>query len=218
MTVVGVADNVRDSHDPGVPIETWYVPFDQQPASPLASRFYLMVRTGSGARDPLTLVPEVQQAIWRVDKTLAPYRMMSMTAYYDESIAKERLGAGFMLGLAAFGLVLAMLGVYGVMAFSVAQRTAEIGIRMALGARRGDILPLVMRRGVVLIAGGIALGTLASIWLNRLLTGVLTEVGSLDPAVLASAAVLILGAALAACVMPALRASRLDPVDALRND
>ena len=123
-----------------------------------------------------------------------------------------------MLGLAAFGLVLAMLGVYGVMAFSVAQRTAEIGIRMALGARRGDILPLVMRRGVVLIAGGIGLGTLASIWLNRLLTGALTEVGSLDPAVLASAALLILGAALAACVMPALRASRLDPVEALKND
>jgi ABC-type antimicrobial peptide transport system permease subunit len=104
------------------------------------------------------------------------------------------------------------------MAFSVAQRTAEIGIRMALGARPGDILPLVMRRGVVLITTGIAIGTLAAIWLNRLLTGILTEVGSLDSEVLTGAALLILTAALIACVTPALRAARLDPVVALRND
>ena len=215
VTVVGVADNVRDSHQPGVPIETWYLPFDQQASSGLAARFYLMVRAGG---DPLSLAAPVQRAMWRVDKTLAPYRLSSMTAYYDQSIARERLGAGFMFGLAAFGLALAMLGVYGVMAFSVAQRTAELGIRMALGARAADILPLVMRRGVLLIAAGVGMGSLAAIWLNRLMAGFLTEVGPLDPAVLGGAALLILAAALVACVTPALRAARLDPVVALRND
>ena len=128
------------------------------------------------------------------------------------------LGAGFMLALAAFGLALAMLGVYGVMAFSVAQRTAEIGIRMALGARPGDILPLVMRRGLAPIAAGVGIGSLAAVWLNRLLTGFLTQIEALDPGVLAGAAALILIAAVAACLAPALSAMRLDPVVALKND
>jgi putative ABC transport system permease protein len=215
VTVVGVAENVRDSHEPGVPIETWYLPFDQQAMSGLAARFYVMVRADG---DPLPLVTPVQRAIWRVDKTLAPYRVSSMDAYYGQSIARERLGAGFMFGLAAFGLALAMLGVYGVMAFSVAQRTAEIGVRMALGARAADILPLVMRRGVLLIAAGVAVGTIAAVWLNRLMAGVLTEVRPLDAGVLAGAALLILTAAVIACIAPALRAARLDPVVALRND
>ena len=215
VTVVGVAGNVRDSYQPGVPVETWYLPFDQQAASAAAGRFYLMVRAD---RDPLPLAYSVQRAIWRVDKTLAPYRVSSMDAYYDQSIARERLGAGFMLALAAFGLALAMLGVYGVMAFSVAQRTGEIGIRMALGARPGDILPLVMRRGLALIAAGVGIGSLAAVWLNRLLTGFLTQIGALDPGVLAGAAALILIAAVAACLAPALSAMRLDPVVALKND
>jgi putative ABC transport system permease protein len=216
ITVVGIADNVRDSHDPGVPVETWYLPFAQEARTSAATRLlYLMVRSEG---DPLALVPAVQRAIWRVDKTLAPYRVMSMQTYYEDSIAKERLGAGFMFGLAVFGLALAALGVYGVMAFSVAQRTAEIGIRMALGARPGDILPLIARRGVILIGAGLCVGALAAVWLNRLLTGFLTEVGGLDPAVLGVAALLILAAAIIACVMPALRAAHLDPLVALKND
>jgi predicted permease len=215
VTIVGVVSNVRDSRDPGTPIDTWYVPFDQQAATAFAARFYLMVRSVGDAR---SIVSPVEQAIWRVDKTLAPYRVTPMDVYYRQSIMRERLGAQFMLGLAAFGLALAALGVYGVMAFSVAQRTAEIGIRMALGARAGDILPLVMRRGVALIAAGVVMGVVAAVWLNRLLAGVLTEVGRVDPRVLACASALILGAALVACLVPALRAARLDPSVALRND
>jgi ABC-type antimicrobial peptide transport system permease subunit len=89
---------------------------------------------------------------------------------------------------------------------------------MALGATPGDILPLVMRRGLGLIAAGVAIGSLAAVWLNRLLTGLLTEVGALDPAVLTGAALLMLSAAAIACVTPAIRAAHLDPVVALRND
>jgi len=123
-----------------------------------------------------------------------------------------------MLGFAAFGLVLAALGVYGVMAFSVAQRTAEIGIRMALGGRPRDILPLILRRGLTLISGGVAIGIAAAMVLNRALTSLLTEVGSLDRAVLAAASTLILLAAVLACFVPALKATRLDPLVALKND
>jgi putative ABC transport system permease protein len=215
VTVIGVAGNVSDSHDPGVPIESWYLPFAQQAASSAAAHVYLMARTSG---DPLTFVAQIEQAIWRVDKTLAPYGVSLMDRYYAESIRRERLGAGFMLAFAAFGLVLVALGVYGVMAFSVAQRTAEIGIRMALGGQRRDILPLILRRGVALIVGGIAIGVAAAVVLSRVLTSVLTEVGPLDAPVVATASALILSAGILASVVPALRASRLDPLEALRND
>ena len=170
ITVVGVAGNVDDSHDPGVPLETWYLPFAQHAGSPAAAHVYLMVRGRPG--DPLAAVPEAKQAMWRVDKTLAPYGITAMDAYRSASIARERLGAAFMLSLSAFGLALAALGVYGVMAFSAAQRTAEIGIRMALGGRPRDILPLVLRRGLVLITVGVGVGLVAAIALNRVLAGV----------------------------------------------
>jgi putative ABC transport system permease protein len=216
VTVVGVAGNVSDSHDPGVPLETWYLPFSQQARSSAAAHVYLMSRPGAG--DPLAAVPAIEQAIWRVDKTLAPYGVTAMDAYYAASISRERLGAGFMLALSAFGLVLAALGVYGVMAFSVAQRTAEIGIRMALGGRPSDILPLVLRRGLALIGGGVASGVVAAIVLNRVLASFLTDVGSLDGPVLAGASTLIVCAAVAACVLPAVRAAHLDPLVALKRD
>jgi putative ABC transport system permease protein len=216
VTVVGVAANVRDSHEPGVPVETWYLPYDQQAASAAAGRLYVMVRAAGGAVQ--SLPAPVERAIWHVDKTLAPYRVTSMEAYYHASIARERLGALFMFGLGTFGLALAMLGIYGVMAFSVAQRTAEIGIRMALGARASDILPMIVRRGIGLILIGAGIGSVVSVWLNRVMSGVLTEVGPLDPGVLLAATLLILSAATCACVAPALRAARLDPVVALRNE
>jgi len=216
ITVVGVAGNVDDAHDPGVPLETWYLPFAQHAGSPAAAHVYLMVRARPG--DPLAAVPEVTQAIWRVDKTLAPYGITAMDAYRSASIARERLGAAFMISLSAFGLALAALGVYGVMAFSAAQRTAEIGVRMALGGRPRDILPLILQRGLMLITVGVAVGLVAAVALNRVLASVLTQVGSLNIPVLAGAALLIVGAAVAACVLPAVKAARLDPLVALRSE
>ena len=215
LTIVGIAGRVSDAHDPGVPLETWYLPFAQQAGSAAAEHVYLMVRSGG---DLAATVPSVEHAIWRVDKTLAPYHVSGMETYYAESISRERLGAGFMLGFAAFGLALAALGVYGVMAFSVAQRTAEIGIRMALGGRPRDILPLILRRGLTLIAGGVGIGIVAAIVLNRALTSLLTEVGPLDRVVLAGASTLILLAAVLACIVPAVKAAQLDPLVALKSD
>jgi ABC-type antimicrobial peptide transport system permease subunit len=206
---------VSDSHDPGVPLETWYLPLDQQADTPAAERFYVMVRDGG---EPTALVPAVERAVARVDKTLALYEPVAMDRYYTSSISRERASAGFMLAFGAFGLGLAALGVYGVMAFSVAQRTAEFGTRMAFGARVSDILPLVLRRSFVLVGAGVGLGAAAAAALNRILSSLLTEVGSLDGAMLVGAALLVVVAATAASLVPALRAAHLDPAAALRAD
>jgi len=216
LTVVGVVGDVSDSHDPGVPFETWYLPLEQTAATAAAERFYVMARGGPGGADPLALVPAVQRAVGRVDKTLAPYEPAALDRYYSESINRERVSAAFMLAFGAFGLALAALGVYGVMAFSVAQRTTEFGIRMALGARMADILPLVLRRSLALVTAGVVLGTAAAMALNRLLSSLLTEIGVLDGLTVAGAAALILTAAAVACVAPAIGAARLDPVASLR--
>jgi ABC-type antimicrobial peptide transport system permease subunit len=141
-----------------------------------------------------------------------------MDQYRAQTIGRERTGAVLMAGFGLFGLLLAALGVYGVMAFSVSKRVAEIGIRMALGAAAADIVRLVLRRVLLLVGAGVAIGSLAAIALNRVLASLLTDVGRLDAGVLASATVLIVGVAAAACIVPSLGAARLDPVSALRAE
>jgi hypothetical protein len=214
LTVVGIVGDVSDSHDAGVPLETWYLPLDQQAASPAAEKFNLMVRATG---DPLALVPAVRRAVARVDNSLAVFRPSAMDSYYSETIVRERVSAALMLAFGAFGLALAGLGVYGVMAFTVAQRMSEIGIRMALGAHASDIVPLVLRRSASLVLLGIAVGAAVAVAANRLLAALLTEVGAVDRSVLLGACLLILLAAFVACLLPAIKAARLDPVDALNS-
>ena len=205
---------MSDAHDPGVPFETWYVPYAQHAETFAAEHVYLMVRSHG---DPLALVTGVQQAVARVDRTLAPYDAVAMDSYRDRTISRERVSAGFMLAFGAFGLLLAALGVYSVMAFSVAQRTAEFGVRLALGASTRTILPLVLRSSATIVGIGLLIGALAAVALNRILSAFLTEVRSIDiPILLGAIAVMILSAG-AACLIPAIAAARLDPVRALRT-
>jgi putative ABC transport system permease protein len=199
-----------------VPRETWYVPYAQAAGTAAAEHVYVMTRAAGG--DALALVSPVGHAIVAVDRTLAPYGAVAMDRYRDESIGRERTSATLMTGLGGFGLLLAALGVYGVMAFSVSQRTAEIGIRMALGAGTRDILPLVLGRALWLVAGGVAVGGLGALALSRVLAGLLTEVGRADLGTFAGAAALVVATAALACLVPALVAARLDPVAALRRD
>ncbi len=215
LTVVGIAGDVSDSHDPGVPLETWYVPYDQYAATPAAEHLYVMARVKS---DPLSAAPAVEHAVASAGAAVAPYGAVAMDRYYAATIGRERIGALFMFGFGSFGLMLAALGVYGVMAFSVAQRTTEIGIRIALGARTGQIVPLVLRHALALVAAGVGLGTAGALALDRVLASVLSEVGPADARVLASAAGLILAAAVVACLIPALRSARIDPAVALSEN
>jgi ABC-type antimicrobial peptide transport system permease subunit len=141
-----------------------------------------------------------------------------MDSYRANSISRERVSAGLMLAFGVFGLLLAALGVYGVMAFSVAQRTPEFGVRLALGARMADILPLVLRRSAALVSTGLVVGVGMAIALNRALASILTEVSAVDVASLAGAALAIAVTAGIACVVPALGAGRIDPIRALRAE
>ena len=215
LTVIGVAADVRDARDPGEPRETMYRPLEQNAASAETDHVYFMVRT---AADPLTAVSVVEHAIGRADKTLAPYAPQAMDQYAAQTLSRERVSAAFMLAFGAFGLLLATLGIYGVMAFSVAQRSAEFAIRMALGATRREIVPLALGRGAALIAGGVAAGAVGALLLNRVLSAVLSDVGSLEPGVLAAGVFVLLSAGLVASLLPSMRASRLDPAQALKNE
>lgn len=215
LTVVGIVGNVWDSGDPGDPVETWYLPYAQHPHGPDAEDIIFMIRSRA---DPLSIVSGVQQALWRVDKTLATYKVSSMDHYYSESLARERISAKIMIFFGTFGLLLAALGVYGVMAFAVAQRTQEIGVRMALGAEQKSILQLILRRGIRLLATGLMIGVVAVLILNRALASLLTEVRPFELAVLAASSIILFGIAFAACYLPARRAARMDPLLALRNE
>ena len=153
-----------------------------------------------------------------VDADVPVTGVMPMTEAVGFSLIPLRLAATIVGVLGLFGLLLAALGVYGVVAYAVGSRTREIGIRVALGARAGDILRRVMRQGVVLAAAGVTLGLAGSLALTRFLAGLLYGVSATDPLAFGSVALLLACVALAACLVPARRATKVDPMVALRYE
>jgi putative ABC transport system permease protein len=211
VTIIGIAADVRHQNleDPPRPEVYW----SQAQQAPL--ELTLVARTSS---DPLQMVAAIRQQVWSVDKDLPLFDIRAMDEVIDRRTAGSRSLAKVMGGPAAIALLMAALGLYGVLAFSVGERTNEIGIRMALGARSGDILKLVLRQGLILISTGMVLGLAGALAVTRLLTSLLSGTSATDPATFIAVGMILSTVALLACYLPARRASRVDPMVALRYE
>jgi predicted permease len=217
--IVGIVGNVRDTGLTRPARPAMYVPMAQEPDGVTTLNVRLlpivwMVRT---ATPPLALAASIEKALQRASG-LPVSRIRSMDQIVAESTARSRLDTWLMTLFGGCALLLAAIGVYGLMAYSVQQRTAEIGIRMALGADENRVRNMVLRQGMVLAISGIAAGLASSLWFARALSGFLFGVAPRDPTIFAAVTVLLAGVAFIAVWLPAQRATRLDPVTALRQE
>jgi len=213
FTIVGVADDVRTAALDRPPGPLVYVPYAQGAEGDLS--MFLVVRA---ERDPVALVTAVRQEVRRMDPDQAVGTVSTFDARLSRAVAQPRLHTILLGSFAAIALLLAAIGIYGVMAVAVVQRTKEIGIRMALGAVRRDVLSLVVRQGLTLAAAGLILGVAGALAVTRVLGSLLFSVSATDPVVFGGIAALLAGVALVACYLPARRAARVDPMIALRHE
>jgi putative ABC transport system permease protein len=207
--IVGIAANVSTGLEGSPWPEGVYEAFAQHPQKSAV----LAVRT---AGDPLALTKAVRDQVQKLDRDQTVAGVQTMDDLLEEQVGQRRLLTILLGSFAGMALLLALLGIYGVIAYSVAQRTQEVGIRRALGAQQGDILRLVMRQGFILTVTGIVIGLIGAAVLTRVMTTVLFHVSATDPATFAGIAALFIVVALAASYIPARRAARIDPMAALR--
>lgn len=209
MEIVGVVGDLKYSGLDAKPEPTYYTPLAQD----AWRAAYLVVRA---PMNPTNLAPAIREQIWALDKDMPIANVATMDRLLAESVAVPRFRT-LLLGIfAALALVLASVGIYGVISYSVTQRTHEIGIRMALGAQGRNVMTMVIRQGIVLALTGVAIGLAGSVALTRLMETLLFEVSTTDSATFAGVAALLIAVALLACWVPARRASRVDPMAALR--
>jgi putative ABC transport system permease protein len=209
--IVGVAGDILHEGLDARPEPMIYWPEARMPYNSMT----LVARTEG---DPMSIAPAAIKEIhaMRPDQPVADVR--SMNAVEAESVSRQRFNMLLLAIFAAVALLLAVVGIYGVMAYGVTERTHEIGIRVALGAGRGDVLRAVMGRGLVLTIAGVGIGAVAAYALTRLMTSLLFGVRATDPATFAGVALLLAMVALAACYVPAWRATKVDPMVALRYE
>jgi putative ABC transport system permease protein len=185
---------------------------------PAVQSFYgptVLLKTGG---DPLALTQHVVDVIHELDPTRPVDQVQTLADLRAEDVAPQRLNATLFGAFAALALAIAAVGVLGVLAFSVTQRTREFGVRMAVGANRSQVLGLVLREGVILVVVALVVGGAAGVGLSRLLSGLLFEIEPLDPATFLGAGAVLGAVALAAAVLPARRATRVEPSVALRSE
>jgi putative ABC transport system permease protein len=211
VEIIGVVADAKYKTLEGAPYAMTYMPH----AELVYSEMTMVLRTNG---DPLNLAAAVQREIQTIDKDQPVAEVRTMQSWMDELTARSRFGT-LLLGIfAALALVLAAIGIYGVMSYSVTQRTHELGIRIALGAQSRDLLKLILGRGFALTLVGIALGLVASFALTRVMSSLLFGVSATDPVTFGGLALLLSAVALAACYIPTRRALKVDPMVALRNE
>ena len=168
--------------------------------------------------DPSTLARQLRAAVWSVDREQPVTHVLTMSGLAAESLAFRRTGMMLAGGFGMLALALAAIGIYGVLNYSVSRRTREIGVRVALGATRGEVATLVVREGLLMTAIGIVIGLAAAAALTRFLTSILFEVQPGDPLTYAAVSAILIAVALVATWLPARRAASVDPLVALRTD
>jgi predicted permease len=214
MTVVGVAGDLKGTQVTAQDSLTVYAPYVQR-VSDWQRWGTLVVRTRV---EPHSLTRPLKEAVWSVDPTLTPDQVVTVEDRRAEQTAQQRFNALALVSFAAVALLVALQGVYALLAYAVEERRREIGVRMALGATGGDVLRLVLGRGLRLAALGLAGGLVLAFSLGRTLESLLFGVAPTDALTFLAAASLLGVTALVACTLPAWRASRVDPIAVLRSE
>ncbi|MBX7183954.1 MAG: ABC transporter permease [Vicinamibacteria bacterium] len=209
--IVGVVGDVRHRSLSDASRPEMYVPQAQFPNAGVT----LLVRTKTGVA-PESLIAPLRAAVLALDAGMPLSEVKTLQAWRSEALATPRFNTALLGGLSLLALLLTVVGLYGVMSYSVAQRAPEMGIRMAIGARAQDVMRMVLGEGIRLVAAGIVLGALAAMAVTRLMTSLLFDVAATDPSTFASIAALLCLVAVLACWVPARRATRVDPMTALR--
>jgi putative ABC transport system permease protein len=207
--IIGVVSDIRHQSLAGGPVPTMYFPTIQSNST------NVVIRTKS---DPMSVAAGLRKEIQAIDPDQPVAAVKPMTAWVDASVSSQRYRTTLLGLFAVLAMVLAATGIYGVMSYTVAQRTHEIGVRMALGAQQGNVLKLVVRQGMMLAVIGVALGLIGAFALTRVMASLLFQVTARDPITFAVVAVLLIAVAFLACFVPALRATKVDPLVALRYE
>jgi putative ABC transport system permease protein len=208
--VVGVIGDVKHKGLTADADAQMYVPYAQA----IITNPYLVVRTNA---NPAAMQSAVNAAIHSLDKNVPVYQVRTLDDYLSKSVAEPRFQAFLLTCFAGIALVLAAIGLYGLLSYMVSQRTLEIGVRMALGAQRGDVLGMIVRRGLTLSLAGVGAGVAISVLAMRLISGMLFHTRPTDPVTFAATAALLVLVSVAASMLPAFRAARLDPMKTLRE-
>jgi putative ABC transport system permease protein len=210
-TIIGVVKDVHDEGLDAAPYPQMYAPFAQAPRNAMT----LVARTGG---DPLSLAPNIRSELAAIDRDQPLTNLRTMEQVMSQSIARQRFNMTLIAIFSIIGLTLASVGIYGVMSYTVTQRTHEIGIRMALGAQKRDVLKLVVGQGMILALAGVGVGLAVAVGLTRVMSSLLFGVTATDPLTFGAVAVLLAAVALLACFIPARRAMKVDPMVALRYE
>jgi ABC-type antimicrobial peptide transport system permease subunit len=212
--VIGIVGDVKDKPNSAGAEPAFWWPNLQQPF-PLGNDMSLVVRANS---DPRLLADEVREQVKRLNPALAVADVQLMDQITQESVATPRFAFALVGLFAALAILLAAIGIYGVISYSVSQRTSEFGLRVALGAQRVDVLRLVLTHAAALVLAGTALGVVFALVLARVLKSLIYDVSPADPLTFASVGLMVIVIAVLACYIPARKATKADPMIALRAE